>query len=456
MKYIPFGLAFASAAAALAGPYERCGGKGWYGPTTCAAGFTCQVSNEFYSQCVAVPFNDDGTRSGAYGQCGGKTWNGTTICLDGYRCQYVNDWYSQCVLNSAAVTGSPTGTSSPGSTQPPLRGDTSLALPTGTGIPTPVNSAAPTSTPQESAGKLKWLGVVESGAEFTPGKFPGVEGTDYTFPDEEVIDGLIKEGYNIFRIPFAMERLAAPSISSPLQAEYLKGLKEIVDSITKQGKHAVLDAHNYGRYHGKVIADIQAFQTFWKNLAGEFRDNANVIFDINNEYHDMNQTLVLRLNQAGIDGIRESGATAQYIFAEGNSYSGTRTWVSTNDNQKHLVDPQNKLVLEMHQYLDADASGKGTDCPSATIGAERLASATKWLRDNNKVGVVGEFAAGPNAQCKAAVEGMLTYLEDNSDVWLGALWWGGGPWWHEYMYSFEAPNGVAYRYYNEVLKQFLP
>ncbi|KAG5925421.1 hypothetical protein E4U42_004298 [Claviceps africana] len=518
MKYILSGIAFAVAVTARAGPYERCGGKGWYGPTECAAGFSCQVSNEYYSQCVPLPFKDDGTRSGPYGQCGGKTWNGTTICLDGYRCLYVNDWYSQCVLDGAYGTGSvPTtlatlpaqasssgvpstkapltkasstkassteaasteaastkvpstkvpstkasSTKAPSTTRPashPLwKNTTSSALGTTTSrTSTPVSSIAPTSTAteEECTGKLKWLGVVESGAEFGPDKFPGVEGTDYTFPDENAINVLIKKGYNIFRIPFAMERMVAPSVSSPLQSDYLKGIKQTVELITKQGKHAILDAHNYGRYNGNTI-DTKAFQTFWKNLAGAFRDNANVIFDINNEYHDMEQTLVLQLNQAGINGIREAGATTQYILAEGNSYSGTRTWVSTNDNLKNLVDPQNKLIYEMHQYLDQDGSGKSSDCQSGTVGAERLTSATKWLRDNNKLGVVGEFAAGANEQCKEAVKGMLTFLEDNSDVWMGALFWGGGPWWHDYMFSFEPPNGIAYKYYDEVLTKYLP
>ncbi|KAH7036018.1 glycoside hydrolase family 74 protein [Microdochium trichocladiopsis] len=35
-----------------AGPYERCGGSGWTGPTACASGYICKLWNEFYAQCV--------------------------------------------------------------------------------------------------------------------------------------------------------------------------------------------------------------------------------------------------------------------------------------------------------------------------------------------------------------------------------------------------------------------
>ncbi|KAL6812840.1 Exoglucanase 1 [Trichoderma sp. SZMC 28013] len=32
--------------------YGQCGGTGWTGPTRCATGYTCQVLNQFYSQCL--------------------------------------------------------------------------------------------------------------------------------------------------------------------------------------------------------------------------------------------------------------------------------------------------------------------------------------------------------------------------------------------------------------------
>ena len=142
----------------------------------------------------------------------------------------------------------------------------------------------------------------------------------------------------------------------------------------------------------------------------------------------MDQTLVLNLNQAAINNIRAAGATSQTIFVEGNSYSGAWTWTQVNDNLKALTDPQNKLVYEMHQYLDSDGSGTSTACVSGTIGQERVTAATQWLKSNGKKGIIGEFAGGANTQCQSAVKGMLTYMGQNTDVWTGALWWGGGPW----------------------------
>ncbi|KAH8799460.1 alpha-galactosidase [Xylogone sp. PMI_703] len=38
--------------AGVAQRYGQCGGSGWTGPTTCVSPYTCQVSNEWYSQCL--------------------------------------------------------------------------------------------------------------------------------------------------------------------------------------------------------------------------------------------------------------------------------------------------------------------------------------------------------------------------------------------------------------------
>lgn len=162
------------------------------------------------------------------------------------------------------------------------------------------------------------------------------------------------------------------------------------------------------------------------------------------------------MNQAAITAIRNIGATSQYIFVEGNSYSGAWTWTSVNTNLVSLTDPYNKIIYEMHQYLDSDGSGTSDVCVSTTIGVERVTSATAWLKANGKKGIIGEFAGGANAQCLTAVKGMLDYMKANSDVWLGALWWGGGPWWGTYIYAFEPPSSIGYNYYDSTLKTYHP
>ncbi|ROW01957.1 hypothetical protein VMCG_05603 [Cytospora schulzeri] len=310
------------------------------------------------------------------------------------------------------------------------------------------------------SGSLLFLGASESGAEFGTGAIPGTEGTDYTFPDTTAIQTLMDMGMNMFRIPFLMERIAQGTMTATLDADYLASLSTVVKYVTDAGKHAVLDPHNYARYGGSIISSTSDFKTFWTNLATEFADNPNVVFDCNNEPHDMSTaTQTAELMQACVDGVRAAGATSQYIFVEGTSYTGAWTWTTSgnSENMGGITDTvDDKLVYEMHQYLDSDGSGTSETCVSTTIGAERLADATNWLRENNKIGIVGEFAGGANADCETAVEGMLSYMTDNSDVWLGALWWGAGPWWADYIYSMEPSSGKGYTAYKSILSKYAP
>lgn len=84
----------------------------------------------------------------------------------------------------------------------------------------------------------------------------------------------------------------------------------------------------------------------------------------------------------------------------------------------------------MHQYLDSDGSGKSGTCVSSTVASERFAAATAWLKANNLRGFLGEFGGGSNDVCIAAIKDGLCSLQQ-SGVWIGALWWAAGPWWHE-------------------------
>jgi endoglucanase len=242
-----------------------------------------------------------------------------------------------------------------------------------------------------------------------------------------------------------MERLTPNTLTGAFDPLYLGNLTQQIEYITSKGAYAMVQPHNYGRFYGNIITDTAGFGTWWKNVAAVYKSNPLVVFDTNNEYHDMDQQLVFNLNQAAIDGIRAAGATSQYITPEGNSWTGAWTWVSSGNGASliNLKDPSNKLVYQMHQYLDTDGSGTSANCVSATIFKERLQAATKWLKDSGKKGVIGEFAAGNNAQCIAALKDGLAYLQQNGDVWMGAIWWAAGPWWGDYIYNMEPSSANA-------------
>ncbi|KZV84842.1 glycoside hydrolase [Exidia glandulosa HHB12029] len=334
------------------------------------------------------------------------------------------------------------------------------ADPSPTSPPPPETTPIPVTCPTEGRTKFELFGVNESGAEFGSGKVPGVLGTDYTWPTTASVDFFLAKGFNTFRIAFLMERIAplATGLTGPLDPTYLSGLSTIASYITSNGGFAVLDPHNYMRYNNTIIS-TDDFAAFWTTLATVFKDDDHIIFDLQNEPHDIPAADVFDRSQAAINAIRATGATKQLILVEGTSWTGAWTWTTSSGNGDvfgAITDPNNNTAIEMHQYLDIDGSGTNGTCVSSTIGSERIASATQWLKDNNLKGFLGEIGGGSNDDCIRAIQGALCDMQLSGGTWLGALWWAAGPWWAAYFMSIEPSNGAAIaRILPEALEPFL-
>lgn len=383
---------------------------------------------------LAVAVSPTVAQSPVWGQCGGIGWSGATTCASGSVCTVSNPYYSQCLPGTATTT---------------TVGTTSTVTTT---------STAPSSTScSGTRTKFKFFGVNESGAEFGNTAWPGTWGKDFTFPAPSSIDYFVGKGFNFFRVPFLMERMVPPAtgITGPFSSAYLANYTATINYITSKGAFAAIDPHNFMIYNNAAITSTSAFQTFWTNLAGQFKSNPNVIFDVMNEPYSITASQTFALMQAAVNGIRASGATTQLILVEGTSYTGAWTWTTTSGNSAvfgAIKDPNNNVAIEMHQYLDSDGSGTNATCVSSTIGASRIADATAWLQANNLKGFLGEIGAGSNAPCISAVSGALCAMQQ-SGVWIGASWWAAGPWWpSDYFTGIEPPSGLAI---SEILPQAL-
>jgi len=405
-----------------------------------------------------------------YGQCGGVNYNGQTSCPSGWTCTYSNPYYSQClpggnggngggtVTVTATVTRTVTTTSISTNWSYTTVYDTETVTETVTedgGSCTTTDGPQPTSC--DATRSFDLFGVNEAGAEFGTA-IPGTLGKDFTWPTFDSVQYFLDKGFNAIRIPILLERAAPPSgdLKDPSTYDqgYLSGLYQIISFITASGGKAIIDVHNFGRYNGDILTDVEGFGNFWKALSSWTNFNENVIWDLMNEYHDMDNGLVFQLNQAGLSAIRSNGFT-NLILVEGNSWSGAWTWTDNNDMLKYLTDPAGNFAYEMHQYLDSDGSGTSDQCVSDTVGAERVASATQWCEDNGVKCFLGEYGAGANDQCAAAIQGLLCALK-SSDAWIGATWWAAGPWWPaDYFQSIEPPNGPAVDTYVPILESFL-
>ena len=120
-------------------------------------------------------------------------------------------------------------------------------------------------------------------------------------------------------------------------------------------------------------------------------------------------------------------------------------WVSSGNAQvlgSGIVDPSHNFAFEVHQYLDSDGSGTHSTVVSTTIGVERLTAITQWAEATGNKLFLGEFGVASDPTSLTALNNMLGYMAQHTDVWEGGTYWAGGPWWGSYMYSVEPTNGV--------------
>lgn len=301
---------------------------------------------------------------------------------------------------------------------------------------------------------MELRGVNLSGAEW--GSLPGTFGTSYTYPDAAYVadyDGpayFVGKGVSVFRLPFRWERLQT-TLSQDFDAAELERLTTTVDNLLALGVWVILDPHNYARYDEELIGSAAvpnaAFDDLWTRLALLYGDEPKVIFGLMNEPNTMETEQWISAANSAIAAIRGTGAP-NLILVPGNGWSNAagwlQNWYGTSNSVALLdiVDPIDNYAIEVHNYFDELASSSD-DCISATIGAERLEGVTDWLKANGLRGFVGELSGNAEvALCQGAVEGTLTHIEANSDVYLGWAWWAGGPWWGDITADIEPEGDV--------------
>lgn len=293
-------------------------------------------------------------------------------------------------------------------------------------------------------------GVNIAGAEFNGRKVPGVPDHDYFYPARATIDYVAAKGMNSIRVPFLWERMQ-PELNGPLAAEELGRLEGVVRYANSKRLYVVLDLHNYAYYRQKVIGSsdvaVTALADVWKRLADRFSNNALVGFGLMNEPKGLLTETWLAAANAAIGAIRRAGAN-NVIFVPGNGWTGAHSWLSSRygapngDVMLGVIDPADNYVYEVHQYLDSNYSGTHAACRSETVGVDTLQLFTQWARQHRKRAYLGEFGAGADPICLRALDLMLRFIDENSDVWTGWSYWAAGAWPASYFTSVQPVDSV--------------
>ncbi len=288
-----------------------------------------------------------------------------------------------------------------------------------------------------------YVGANLVGAEFGHLQLPGVHGTDYLWPSRFDIEMYAARGMNVFRVPFRWERMQ-PTLYEPLDERQLGFLRETIGFAQAVGATVIVDPHNFARYEQDPTDDIDplvvgvdletsAFADFWGRLAAEFANEDLVWFGLMNEPHTMETEAWLAAANAALAAIRNEGAE-QLVLVPGNQWTGAHAWFADyygTPNAEAMLgieDPANHYALELHQYFDANYAGTSDSCVSETVGVEAVQPVTRWLREQNLQGFLGEFGGSIDPVCLKAVDNLLTHLGEHPDEWLGWTVWASTEW----------------------------
>jgi aryl-phospho-beta-D-glucosidase BglC (GH1 family) len=273
-------------------------------------------------------------------------------------------------------------------------------------------------------------------------------GTDYIYPSANEINYYASKGMTVIRVPFQLERLE-PSPGAPLDQTQVIALQQVISEAAADGVDVVLDPHNYGYAWGNLIGggtSNSQFADFWGEMASAFKGDSNVIFGLMNEPNVQSPSGWTQSDNAAIAAIRQAGAN-QEILVPGSDWTGAWSWLSSGNaaaiNPSTIHDPDNNWAIEVHQYLDSNGSGTNySPITDPNIGVERLTDITNWAQQNGVKLFLGETGVPGDSQSLTALQNMLSYMEQNANVWQGAAYWAGGPWWGSYPMSIE-PSGLG-------------
>lgn len=125
-----------------------------------------------------------------------------------------------------------------------------------------------------------------------------------------------------------------------------------------------------------------------------------MVFELQNEPHDLDINIWAATCQKAVTGIRNAGATSQMILLPGTNFDSAATLVSSGSAAAMMgitnVDgTTDNLLLDIHKYLDEDNSGTHETCTTNNIDA--FTTVAQFLRQAGRKGLISESGASSDS-----------------------------------------------------------
>ncbi|KAL2285260.1 hypothetical protein FJTKL_08220 [Diaporthe vaccinii] len=295
-----------------------------------------------------------------------------------------------------------------------------------------------------AAAQVQFLGVAIAGGDFgcqIDGTCPtgstqlplGSSGGGGDGPGQMQHWASLDKPLNLFRLPVSWQFLANNQLGVDLDSTNLGKYDKLVQACLSTGAHCMVDIHNFARWNGGIIgqggpADDQ-FVALWTQLATKYAGEDRMVFELMNEPHDLDMNVWAATCQKVVAAIRGAGATSQMILLPGTNFDSAATLVSSGSTAAlmNITNPDgttDNLLLDIHKYLDEDNSGTHETCTTDNIDA--FTTVADFLRQTGRKGIVSETGASSDSTCFTSFCSQNSFINQNSDVFMGLVGWGAG------------------------------
>lgn len=242
------------------------------------------------------------------------------------------------------------------------------------------------------------------------------------------------KGFNCARLPFKRARiqtipggaLGGVTIGG---VDGLAALDMAVADVTQSGLTAIIDMHDYADELANGTLTQAQFADVWGKLGARYRSNPKVVADLQNEPHSVSSAVMGQYAQAAITSLRNAGFNNWIMVEGGGSYAAANAYVASGAASafEALTDPLNKLIAQVHCYLDANGQGSSPTPSGTGVGVLSLIGCTERARSAGTKLFLGEFGISTDASMIAEVAAQLDYISNNRDVWVGWTAWTTAP-----------------------------
>ncbi|KAJ7596855.1 glycoside hydrolase family 5 protein [Mycena floridula] len=311
---------------------------------------------------------------------------------------------------------------------------------------------------------LPFLGGVNmAGYDFsvaTDGSFTG-NGVD---PPVAQFAHFASQGVNIFRIPFAWQ-LMTPTVGGPLNETFFTRYDKTVKAALATNAFVIIDLHNYARWNGQIISQggptNEQFASLWHQLAFKYAKNPKIIFGIMNEPHDLTSVSTwVDSVQAAVNAIRRAGAVSQHMLLPGSSWSSAQAFPTEAGplliKVRDPVGGTDKLLFDVHKYLDSDNSGTHPECVTDNVAV--LQTLVDFLKANGgRRALLSETGGGNTDSCETMLGAELAFVKANADTLVGFTAWSAGSFDTTYVLTLTPSiNGTDQPLWIEAIQPNLP